>query len=120
VRRKTRTLAGNYQILALEPRLALPFANRVWWQYASHKLGRLVVPWALIAVLVSAAVLAPGSWFYSLALILQLGFYGLAVMGAWMERARPGLASETATAADPRRTRYRKSGLPTMSGETRV
>jgi cellulose synthase/poly-beta-1,6-N-acetylglucosamine synthase-like glycosyltransferase len=120
VRRKTRTLAGNYQILALEPRLALPFANRVWWQYVSHKLGRLVVPWALIAALVSAAVLAPRSWFYALALILQLGFYGLAAMGAWMERERPGFASETATAADPRRTRSRKPGLPTMSGETRV
>src|SRR5687767_5173283 len=43
-RRKVRTLAGNYQILRLEPRLLLPFVNPVWAQYASHKIGRLLVP----------------------------------------------------------------------------
>src|SRR5581483_6052911 len=42
-RRKVRTLAGNYQILALEPRLLVPIVNRVWLQYLSHKLGRLAV-----------------------------------------------------------------------------
>ena len=36
-RRKRRTLAGNYQILAQEPRLLLPFANPVWLQYLSPK-----------------------------------------------------------------------------------
>lgn len=81
-RRKTRTLAGNYQILKHEPRLLLPFVNPVWWQYASHKLGRLVVPWALLAALVTSAVLAPRSWLYATAFVLQLGFYGLAAMGA--------------------------------------
>ena len=47
-RRKRRTLAGNYQILAQEPRLLAPFANPVWLQYLSHKVGRLLVPWALL------------------------------------------------------------------------
>ena len=46
-RRKVRTLAGNYQILWLEPRLLLPWRNPVWLQYVSHKLGRLAVPYAL-------------------------------------------------------------------------
>src|SRR5829696_8116454 len=32
-RRQTRTLAGNYQILAQEPRLLVPFVNPVWLQY---------------------------------------------------------------------------------------
>src|SRR5262249_21769972 len=38
-RRKIRTLAGNYQILRLEPRLLLPWRNPVWFQYVSHKIG---------------------------------------------------------------------------------
>ena len=29
-RRKVRTLAGNYQLAALEPRLLVPFVNPVW------------------------------------------------------------------------------------------
>jgi cellulose synthase/poly-beta-1,6-N-acetylglucosamine synthase-like glycosyltransferase len=120
MRRKTRTLAGNYQILALEPRLIVPFVNRVWWQYVSHKLGRLVVPWALLGALASSAFLAPGSWVYAVALILQLGFYGLAAMGAWMERAHGDLVAPAATAPGLQRTVHRKSGLPRMSGETRV
>ena len=53
-RRKTRTLAGNYQILAQEPRLLLPIVNPVWLQYVSHKVGRLVVPWALVTAFVSS------------------------------------------------------------------
>jgi poly-beta-1,6-N-acetyl-D-glucosamine synthase len=81
-RRKTRTLAGNYQLLRLEPRLLLPIVNPVWCQFVSHKLGRLVVPWALSAVLVSSAVLAPSSPLYAAALIAQLVLYGLALRAA--------------------------------------
>jgi len=84
-RRKTRTLAGNYQILAQEPRLLLPIVNPVWLQYVSHKIGRLLVPWCLIAILVSSAVLAASSWLYFSAFCAQVGFYGLADLGAWLE-----------------------------------
>jgi biofilm PGA synthesis N-glycosyltransferase PgaC len=81
-RRKTRTLAGNYQILAQEPRLWLPIANPVWLQYVSHKIGRLVVPWALVAFLVASVALAPSGLFYTAALGTQMAFYGLAAAGA--------------------------------------
>ena len=91
-RRKVRTLAGNYQILALEPLLLLPFRNPVWLQYASHKLGRLFVPWALVAALLSSAALASSGWFYLMALILQLGFYALAAIGWWMDRSAATVA----------------------------
>jgi cellulose synthase/poly-beta-1,6-N-acetylglucosamine synthase-like glycosyltransferase len=88
-RRKTRTLAGNYQILWLEPRLLIPFVNPVWLQYASHKIGRLLVPWALIAAFLTSVALFTTHQIYAVALILQLGFYGLAALGGWMEsRAR--------------------------------
>jgi len=90
-RRKTRTLAGNYQILALEPRLLLPFANPVWIQYVSHKIGRLIVPWVLVALFCASATLAPaGGAIYIAALVLQLAFYGLAAAGGWLSvRERP-------------------------------
>ena len=81
-RRKTRTLAGNYQILAQEPRLLVPFVNPVWVQYVSHKIGRLIVPWALVALFVSTLVLAPEHGFYAVVLAAQGIFYGLAISGA--------------------------------------
>ena len=85
-RRKIRTLAGNYQVLAQEPRLLVPFLNPVWFHYMSHKVGRLIVPWALAAAFVSSSVLAIDSWFFALALLAQGTFYGLALVGAWLER----------------------------------
>jgi hypothetical protein len=89
-RRKTRTLAGNYQILALEPRLLIPFANPVWIQYVSHKVGRLIVPWCLALALISNIPLAFSTWPYRLALLVQLCFYGLAFLGARSAHQRPG------------------------------
>ena len=95
-RRKTRTLAGNYQLLMLEPRVLLPVINPVWFQFVSHKLGRLIVPYALIALLVSSAALARDSWFFAVACVGQLAFYGLAGYGAVLERQARGALSEVA------------------------
>jgi cellulose synthase/poly-beta-1,6-N-acetylglucosamine synthase-like glycosyltransferase len=81
-RRKTRTLAGNYQILAQEPRLLVPLVNPVWVQYMSHKIGRLIVPWALVALLVASAALAASHPFYAAALAAQAVFYGFAAVAA--------------------------------------
>jgi biofilm PGA synthesis N-glycosyltransferase PgaC len=81
-RRKTRTLAGNYQILAQEPRLLIPFVNPVWLQYVSHKVGRLIVPWALVGLFASSLSLAPANVLYAPVLALQGVFYGLALSGA--------------------------------------
>jgi cellulose synthase/poly-beta-1,6-N-acetylglucosamine synthase-like glycosyltransferase len=89
-RRKVRTLAGNFQILWLEPRLLVPFVNPVWLQYVSHKIGRLAVPYALIALLAANIALAAQHVLYGLTLAGQCGFYLLAGYGAWLvERAAP-------------------------------
>jgi cellulose synthase/poly-beta-1,6-N-acetylglucosamine synthase-like glycosyltransferase len=85
-RRKRRTLAGNYQILAQEPRLLIPIVNPVWLQYVSHKVGRLLVPWALLGALVASAALAFSAWIYLLAFLAQATLYGLAAVGASLER----------------------------------
>ena len=102
-RRKVRTLAGNYQILRLEPRLLLPFRNPVWLQYASHKIARLLVPWALLATLLTSAALASSGWVYLVALILQLGFYALAAIGWWMNRRPVTAAAEESCEAEEMR-----------------
>jgi poly-beta-1,6-N-acetyl-D-glucosamine synthase len=75
--RKVRTLSGNYQLLKLSPWL-LGSSNPVWFGFVSHKLIRLMVPFALAALLVSSAMLPGGV--YRLALIFQVAFYAL---GAW-------------------------------------
>ena len=81
-RRKVRTLAGNYQLVRLEPRLLVPGANPLFVQFVSHKMGRLIVPYALIALLVSSAALASAGAVYGLALVVQVTFYVLALHGA--------------------------------------
>jgi poly-beta-1,6-N-acetyl-D-glucosamine synthase len=79
-RRKVRTLAGNYQLLTLLPLSALlPWANRVWWQWISHKLLRLLVPWAMIGMFVSCIFLTED--FYQIFLWVQTACYGLAILG---------------------------------------
>ena len=75
--RKVRTLAGVYQIIGRFPRLLLP-NHRLWIHFVSHKLGRLMLPYALIAVLVSSFLL-PSPLNY-LALLAQTGFYALAAL----------------------------------------
>jgi poly-beta-1,6-N-acetyl-D-glucosamine synthase len=84
-RRKIRTLAGNVQILWLEPRLLVPVVNPVWIQYVSHKLGRLVVPYALVSLLAANIALADQHPFFLLSLTAQCALYLLGGYGAWLE-----------------------------------
>jgi biofilm PGA synthesis N-glycosyltransferase PgaC len=95
MRRKVRTLAGNYQILTLEPRLLVPFVNPVWLQYVSHKIGRLVVPYALVCLLVTSVVMASRHFAYAGVLTAQVLLYALAGYGAYLN-ARP-VAGSAAT-----------------------
>lgn len=91
-RRKVRTLAGNYQLVARLPASLLPWRNPVWVQFVSHKLLRLAVPWALLGLLATSA-LAPGA-FYKAALAAQIAFYLLGTAGAFTAAgARSRLAS---------------------------
>ena len=54
--RKVRTLAGNYQLFGLLPALLVPLRNPSWFETFSHKILRLVGPWALIGLLVSSTI----------------------------------------------------------------
>lgn len=92
LRRKMRTLAGNFQLAALEPRLLVPGVNPLWLQFMSHKIGRLLVPYALVAIFVTSGLLAGSSWFYTVVFGGQVGFYGLAAYGAALDRRGRGAA----------------------------
>jgi cellulose synthase/poly-beta-1,6-N-acetylglucosamine synthase-like glycosyltransferase len=94
--RKVRTLSGNYQLLQLAPWL-LSSENAIRFEFVSHKLSRLVVPFALLALL-GASVFLPQP-IYRAALGAQLGFYALSL--AALAGARIGPLSRI---ADPART----------------
>ncbi len=75
--RKVRTLSGNYQLVQLMP-WVLSTQNPVLFRFVSHKLLRLVAPFALAAMFIASLWLkAP---LYRVALILQLAFYGLGIV----------------------------------------
>lgn len=101
-RRKVRTLAGNFQILAKEPRLLVPFVNPVWVQYVSHKLGRLFVPYAFLSLFAASIALATQHPIYAAALAAQCAFYLLGAYGAWLDFSaktdHPWLTCKTAIA----------------------
>jgi cellulose synthase/poly-beta-1,6-N-acetylglucosamine synthase-like glycosyltransferase len=87
-RRKTRTLAGNYQLLFRHPSWLLPWRNRCWWQLISHKYSRLAGPFLLALCLVSTAVLARDSIFFRLALAAQSACYLCGLLGLALPRIR--------------------------------
>lgn len=79
-RRKVRTLAGNFQLVALAPWI-LSGQNRIFFQFFSHKLMRLIVPYLLVLLLISCAVLARGSTFFAVLTVVQAVGWLLAIVG---------------------------------------
>lgn len=75
--RKVRTLSGNYQLVQLAPWL-LTGRNPVRFEFISHKMMRLIVPFALGALLFASMFLAAP--FYRVVLILQFIFYAMSVL----------------------------------------
>lgn len=92
--RKVRTLSGNYQLLQIAPWL-LGSENAIRFEFVSHKLMRLFIPFALLMCLCTSAFL-PGP-FYRTALAAQVMFYALSLVG--MARIRTGLFSRLGDAA---------------------
>lgn len=92
--RKVRTLSGNYQLLQLAPWL-LSEENPARFEFISHKLLRLVVPFALVAALVASFWLPQPV--YRIALGLQLLFYSLSLLA--MARLKRGPVARAADAA---------------------
>ena len=79
--RKVRTLAGNFQLIAMAP-WVLTGENRVRFQLVSHKLLRLVVPYCFVLLLLTSAVLGAHSRWFAVFSLLQAGFWAVAAVGS--------------------------------------
>lgn len=93
--RKVRTLSGNYQLVQLAPWL-LSAENPIRFEFVSHKLMRLAVPFALAALLVSSLLL--DGFFYRGALFGQLFFYALSAVSI-SRLAKGGILARISDAA---------------------
>jgi hypothetical protein len=79
--RKVRTLTGNLQLLTVLPSAFLPWRNPIWLQLISHKLARLAIPWALLGMCGTSAVIPdPG---FQLFFWMQCAFYLVGLAGIW-------------------------------------
>jgi biofilm PGA synthesis N-glycosyltransferase PgaC len=97
--RKRRTLMGNYELLAEMPELLLPWRNPIFVQLVSHKMGRLLVPYCLLAVFVSNFFLLHG--FYLVFLATQAVWYLLACAGWLLSLADAQRSAPSASGAVP-------------------
>jgi len=85
--RKTRTIAGLFQLIAREGWLLNPFQNRLWFETLSHKVFRVALPMFHVSLVASNIALA--DWgFFGLLLTLQMSFYALALIGFIQRNAR--------------------------------
>lgn len=88
--RKRRTLGGNAQLVRLMPWLVHPLRNPIWFEFVSHKLARLAVPFLLPTVLVANGFLLDLG-FYRVTMAGQALFYLAAGWGWWRaHRGRRG------------------------------
>lgn len=79
MRRKIRTLSGNYQAIFRMSWLLLPWKNRLFFQNLSHKLLRLVVPFLMIGLFFSSLLLFEKD-FYGVCFVGQAVFYLLGIL----------------------------------------
>ncbi len=89
-RRKTRTLYGNFQIFAKFSGMFIPLRSPIALQFFSHKFLRVVMPFCLMAVFLFNILLLEKP-FYQVLFVLQMVFYGMAVLGAAGRYADSGI-----------------------------
>ena len=93
-----RTLSGNYQLVQLAPWL-LSSENPVRFEFISHKLLRLVVPFGFGSAARSMRALLTAVRLYRVALVLQLAFYALSLLALASSAQRAGFSGRAANAA---------------------
>ena len=82
-RQKIRSQSGKYQNFVRFPRMFFPWPFMRFWIYWSHSVMPVLVPWFLLALLISnvTVVRTGGSVWFSYFLALQVTFYLTAVWG---------------------------------------
>lgn len=82
--RKVRTVVRGITVLGKHMRMLNPLRYGIFsWQLASHKLGRWLVPFAMLAACVCNVRLVSHSALYAGAFLVQLTFYVAALGGLW-------------------------------------
>lgn len=82
--RKVRTVVRGIAVLERNAGMLNPFKYGLFsWQLASHKVCRWLVPFAMIAALISNLFLLSVSAFYAATFLVQCAFYAAAVGGLW-------------------------------------
>jgi cellulose synthase/poly-beta-1,6-N-acetylglucosamine synthase-like glycosyltransferase len=87
-RRKTRTIAGNFQLPSLSPALLNPIKNPLWWQFISHKMLRLIAPILLVVALVANWFIVSDHPLLMLSFIGQLIVHGLVLLSVIFDGLR--------------------------------
>ena len=88
-RRKVRTAVGGMAALERIPEVLNPSRYGLFaYQLMAHKVMRWLVPWFLLAVLATSALLAPSSGFFRGVLWLQLAGYGVVAAAHWIAALR--------------------------------
>lgn len=87
-KRKVRISAGGIQSFVRLWSLLIPYPNPLFsFMYLSHRVLRwTITPYCLLLAFICngwLVVAGDAHWFYSLALLAQIGFYGLAMIGWW-------------------------------------
>jgi cellulose synthase/poly-beta-1,6-N-acetylglucosamine synthase-like glycosyltransferase len=83
--RKTRTLAGNFQIFGLFKSLFNPVKSPVAIQLFSHKFLRLLVPFLMIIIFIANIAMLDKNT-YLLIFALQVLFYFVAFLGSMLKK----------------------------------
>lgn len=87
--RKLRTVLRGMTGLLRQPGVLNPFRYGLFsWQVFSHKLMRWLVPWFLLLLLIASVSLATEHWFYRLALLGQVIFYLIVLLGSLSAQSR--------------------------------
>ncbi len=82
--RKIRTLTGNFQSFLWNKWLFNPFKNPIFFQFLSHKVFRLVVPYAMLISLLSSFTAV--GLLYSILFWSQVSFYFVGAMGIFSDK----------------------------------
>lgn len=89
VKRKARTLAGNFQIFAKFPDLLFSISSPIAWQLFSHKFMRLVIPYLMTMIFVLNLFMLDRP-FYLFIFVVQILFYALAIAEGIFESKKSG------------------------------
>ena len=89
-RRKIRTLAGNYQLVSINPSLLNPIKNKLFIQFISHKMLRLLAPFFMLSLFISNIYLFNEGWFYKLTLLSQIFMYTVSILTHYGFREKLG------------------------------